>query len=48
MTTLFKGATSFAGSSTGRSLLGGSQGSLDGASSYGQYASNPTGYSGSF
>ena len=48
MTTLFKGATTFAGSSTGKSLLGGSQGSLDGASSYGQYASNPTGYSGSF
>jgi hypothetical protein len=48
MTTLFKGATTFAGSSTGKSLLGGSQGGLDGASSYGQYASNPTGYSGSF
>jgi hypothetical protein len=48
MTTLFKGATNIAGSSYGKSLLGGPKGTFDGASSYGQYASNPTGYSGSF
>lgn len=50
MTTLFKGVTTFAGSSAGKSLLGGTKpaGTFDGASSYTEYASNPTGYSGSF
>ncbi len=47
MGTLFKGATFFAQSGAGSSLLGGSK-TLDGASSYTQYYSNPTGYSGSF
>ena len=47
MGTLFKGATFFAQSGAGSSLLGGGK-TLDGASSYTQYYSNPTGYSGSF
>jgi hypothetical protein len=47
MGTLFKGATFFAQSGAGSSLLGGAK-TLDGASSYTQYYSNPTGYSGSF
>ena len=48
--TLVSAGLTFAGSSAGKSLLGGSKpaGTFDGASSYGQYASNPTGYSGSF
>jgi len=48
--TLVSTGLNFAGSSAGKSLLGGSKpaGTFDGASSYGQYASNPTGYSGSF
>jgi mannitol-specific phosphotransferase system IIBC component len=50
ISTLVSAGTTFAGSSAGKSLLGGSKpaGTFDGASSYGQYASNPTGYSGSF
>ena len=47
MGTLFKGASFFAQSGAGSSLLGG-RNTLDGASSYTQYYSNPTGYSGSF
>jgi hypothetical protein len=47
MGTLFKGATFFAQSGAGSSLLSGGK-TLDGASSYTQYYSNPTGYSGSF
>jgi len=47
MGTLFKGAAFFAQSGAGSSLLGGAK-TLDGASSYTQYYSNPTGYSGSF
>jgi hypothetical protein len=48
--TLVSTGLTFAGSSAGKSLLGGSKpaGTFDGASSYGQYAANPTGYSGSF
>jgi mannitol-specific phosphotransferase system IIBC component len=48
--TLVSTGLTFAGSSAGKSLLGGSKpaGTFDGATSYGQYASNPTGYSGSF
>jgi hypothetical protein len=46
MGTLVKGATFFAQSGAGSSLLGGGN-TLDGASSYTQYYSNPTGYSGS-
>jgi hypothetical protein len=46
MGTLFKGATFFAQSGVGSSLLAGGK-TLDGASSYTQYYSNPTGYSGS-
>jgi hypothetical protein len=50
ISTLVSAGTTFAGSSAGKSLLGGSKpaGTFDGASSFGQYASNPTGYSGSF
>ena len=50
ISTLVSAGTTFAGSSAGKSLLGGSKpaGTFDGASSYGQYAANPTGYSGSF
>jgi mannitol-specific phosphotransferase system IIBC component len=50
ISTLVSAGTTFAGSSAGKSLLGGSKpaGTFDGATSYGQYASNPTGYSGSF
>jgi hypothetical protein len=50
ISTLVSAGTTFAGSSAGKSLLGGNKpvGTFDGASSYGQYASNPTGYSGSF
>jgi mannitol-specific phosphotransferase system IIBC component len=50
ISTLVSAGTTFAGSSAGKSLLGGSKpaGTFDGASSYGQYATNPTGYSGSF
>ena len=50
ISTLVSTGLNFAGSSAGKSLLGGSKpvGTFDGASSYGQYASNPTGYSGSF
>ena len=48
--TLVSTGLTFAGSSAGKSLLGGSKpaGTFDGATSYGQYAANPTGYSGSF
>ena len=48
--TLASAGLTFAGSSAGKSLLGGSKpaGTFDGATSYTQYASNPTGYSGSF
>ena len=48
--TLVSTGLTFAGSSAGKTLLGGSKpaGTFDGASSYGQYAANPTGYSGSF
>jgi mannitol-specific phosphotransferase system IIBC component len=48
--TLVSTGLTFAGSSAGKSLLGGSKpaGSFDGASSMTQYQSNPTGYSGSF
>jgi mannitol-specific phosphotransferase system IIBC component len=48
--TLVSTGLNFAGSSAGKTLLGGSKpaGTFDGATSYGQYASNPTGYSGSF
>jgi hypothetical protein len=48
--TLVSTGLTFAGSSAGKTLLGGSKpaGTFDGATSYGQYASNPTGYSGSF
>ena len=48
--TLVSTGLTFAGSSAGKSLLGGSKpaGTFDGATSYTQYASNPTGYSGSF
>jgi hypothetical protein len=48
--TLVSTGLNFAGSSAGKTLLGGSKpaGTFDGASSYGQYAANPTGYSGSF
>ena len=50
ISTLVSTGLNFAGSSAGKSLLGGNKpvGTFDGASSYGQYASNPTGYSGSF
>ena len=50
ISTLVSAGTTFAGSSAGKSLLGGNKpvGTFDGASSYGQYAANPTGYSGSF
>jgi hypothetical protein len=48
--TLVSTGLTFAGSSAGKSLLGGSKpaGTFDGATSYTQYAANPTGYSGSF
>ena len=48
--TLVSTGLTFAGSSAGKSLLGGSKpaGTFDGASSFSQYAANPTGYSGSF
>ena len=48
--TLVSTGLTFAGSSAGKTLLGGSKpaGTFDGATSYGQYAANPTGYSGSF
>lgn len=48
--TLVSTGLTFAGSSAGKSLLGGSKpaGLFDGASSMTQYQSNPTGYSGSF
>jgi hypothetical protein len=48
--TLVSTGLTFAGSSAGKTLLGGSKpaGTFDGATSYTQYASNPTGYSGSF
>ena len=48
--TLVSTGLNFAGSSAGKSLLGGSKpaGTFDGASSFSQYAANPTGYSGSF
>ena len=50
ISTLVSTGLNFAGSSAGKSLLGGSKpaGSFDGASSMTQYQSNPTGYSGSF
>ena len=50
ISTLVSTGLSFAGSSAGKSLLGGSKpaGTFDGASSMTQYQSNPTGYSGSF
>ena len=50
ISTLVSAGTTFAGSSAGKSLLGGSKpvGTFDGASSMTQYQSNPTGYSGSF
>ena len=50
ISTLVSTGTTFFGSSAGKSLLGGSKpvGTFDGASSFSQYASNPTGYSGSF
>ena len=50
ISTLVSTGLTFAGSSAGKSLLGGSKpaGTFDGATSYTQYASNPTGYSGSF
>ena len=50
ISTLVSAGTTFAGSSAGKSLLGGSKpaGTFDGATSYSQYAANPTGYSGSF
>ena len=48
--TLVSTGLTFAGSSAGKTLLGGSKpaGTFDGASSFSQYAANPTGYSGSF
>ena len=48
--TLVSTGLTFAGSSAGKTLLGGSKpaGTFDGASSMTQYQSNPTGYSGSF
>ena len=48
--TLVSTGLTFAGSSAGKSLLGGSKpaGTFDGASSFTQYSANPTGYSGSF
>ena len=50
MGTLVSAGLTFAGSSAGKTLLGGNQpaGRFDGASSFTQYAANPTGYSGSF
>ena len=50
ISTLVSTGLTFAGSSAGKTLLGGSKpaGTFDGATSYGQYAANPTGYSGSF
>jgi mannitol-specific phosphotransferase system IIBC component len=50
ISTLVSAGTTFAGSSAGKSLLGGSKpaGTFDGASSFTQYSANPTGYSGSF
>ena len=50
ISTLVSTGTTFFGSSAGKSLLGGSKpaGTFDGASSFSQYAANPTGYSGSF
>jgi hypothetical protein len=50
MGTLVSAGLTFAGSSAGKTLLGGSKpaGTFDGASSFSQYAANPTGYSGSF
>jgi len=50
ISTLVSAGTTFFGSSAGKSLLGGTKpaGTFDGASSFSQYASNPTGYSGSF
>jgi hypothetical protein len=47
ISTLVSAGTTFAGSSAGKSLLGGSKpaGTFDGATSYGQYAANPTVYS---
>jgi len=48
--TLVSTGLTFAGSSAGKTLLGGNQpaGRFDGASSFTQYSANPTGYSGSF
>ena len=50
ISTLVSTGLSFAGSSAGKTLLGGTKpaGTFDGASSFSQYAANPTGYSGSF
>ncbi len=50
ISTLVSAGTTFFGSSAGKSLLGGTKpaGTFDGASSFSQYAANPTGYSGSF
>jgi hypothetical protein len=50
ISTVVSTGTTFFGSSAGKSLLGGSKpaGTFDGASSFSQYAANPTGYSGSF
>jgi hypothetical protein len=50
ISTAVSAGITFAGSSAGKSLLGGSKpaGKFDGASSFSEYAANPTGYSGSF
>ena len=50
ISTLVSAGTTFFGSSAGKTLLGGTKpaGTFDGASSFSQYAANPTGYSGSF
>jgi hypothetical protein len=50
MGTLVSAGLTFAGSSAGKTLLGGNQpaGRFDGASSMKEWQSNPTGYSGSF
>jgi hypothetical protein len=50
ISTAVSAGITFAGSSAGKSLLGGSKpaGTFDGASSFREYAANPTGYSGSF
>ena len=50
ISTLVSTGLNFAGSSAGKTLLGGTKpaGTFDGASSFSQYAANPTGYSGSF